>query len=92
LKSSGDKADEGRAATANVPTCVGVTSPACDQGKSAASSSASLKTGGAIALVGAGALAVTGVVLFFWPRADRTSGKGTALTIHGTGFELVQRF
>jgi hypothetical protein len=92
LKSSGDNADEGRAATANVPTCVGVTSAACDQGKSAASSSASLKTGGAIALVGAGALAVTGVVLFFWPRADRTNGQGTALTIHGTGFELVQRF
>lgn len=92
LKAGGDKADEGRAATAGVPTCVGVSSPACDDGASAARSSSHLTTGGAIALVGAGALAVTGAVLFFWPRGERASGQGTAVTIRGAGLELVQRF
>lgn len=92
LKSGGDKADEGRAATAGVGSCVGVTSVACDDGWSAASASSHLRTGGAIALVGAGALAVTGAVLFFWPRGERTTGQGAALTIRGTGLELVQRF
>lgn len=92
LKAGGDKADDGRAATAGIPTCVGVSSPACDEGASAARSSSDLTTGGAIALVGAGALAVTGAVLFFWPRGERANGQGTAFRIRGTGLELVQRF
>ncbi len=92
LKASGDKADDGRAATAGIPTCVGVTSAACDEGRSAASASSDLKTGGVIAIVGAGALVATGFVLFLLPRGDKATGQGTALTIRGTGFELVQRF
>lgn len=92
LKAGGDKADDSRNATAGVVTCVGVTSPACDEGKSAASASSHLKTGGTIAFVGAGALMVTGFVLFLWPRGERSSAQGTALTIRGAGLELVQRF
>lgn len=93
LKAGGDRADEGRAATAGVSSCVGVSSPACDEGASAASASSDLKTGGAIALVGAGALAVTGAVLFFWPRGDRAAaGQSTTLSIRGTGLALVHRF
>ncbi len=93
LKSAGDKADDGRTATTGLPTCIGVTSPPCAQAKDDATSSAHLKTGGAIAIGGAVALAGAGLVLFLWPQRQHGAARpAPALVVQGAGLGVVQRF
>jgi hypothetical protein len=94
LGSSAHKADEGRRATEGVPTCVGVSSPQCDTGRDAAATSADLKTAGIVAIVGAGALAVTGFVLFLWPKRGPTASAASrsAIVVQPSGLGLVHRF
>lgn len=92
LNASGDKAAEGRRATSGLATCVDVSSPACDEGRSSQRATGTLMTGGWVAIAGAGALAVTGVVLFVWPTRDRSSSARTNVEIRGTGLGLTHRF
>lgn len=91
LDASRGKAADGRAATAGLPTCTGVSSPACDEGRAAQDASGSLMTGGWIAIASGGALAVTGAVLFFWPGRAKSSGR-TNLEIRGAGAALTHQF
>ncbi len=92
LNASGNRAEEGREATADVSACSRVSSPACDEGRAAAQGAQSLKTGGWVAIAGGGALAVGGAVLFFWPKREASSSAGTRVEVRGTGLALTQRF
>ncbi len=92
LNASGNRAEEGRRTSGTVPTCTDVSSAVCDEGRSAALSAQSLKTGGWVAIAGGGALAVGGAVLFFWPKREVSSSVGTRVEVRGTGLALTQRF
>lgn len=91
LKSADDKADDGRRAAEGVPTCTGISSPACDAARDAASTSAQLMSGATVALVGGATLVASGFVLFLWPR-QKTTANSAAFVVQGSGVGFTRSF
>lgn len=75
LLAAHDEGRAGRDATAAIPTCLGVDSPACREGARAAEAESALRSAAAACFVGGGVLTLTGGALVLWPS---TSAKPTA--------------
>lgn len=92
LGAAGKKGDDGRKATEGIPSCVGVSSPQCDEAARDASSESSLRTGAGIAFVGAGLLLAGGITMMLWPTTKNTSGRATSVTVSGSSLQLTHSF
>lgn len=76
------ESEDGRRATADVSTCLGVDSPACREAWRAAEAERDLRTASVVSFIGGGLLLAAGAALVLWPRASASaSARGKKLVL-----------